>query len=129
MRNWLGDSGSPVLSHIPKTIWRKKQTENVSHVQKYSFHTKSCHTAWLPRSCRRGEGRDMTEVYKIMTSTEKELTKEANSCSISILLQEGGTAITKRQVLEKQKEVLLPRICNSSGTVIIYTGRKSHNNL
>lgn len=30
----------------------------------------------------------MTEVYKIMTSTEKELTKGANSCSISILLQE-----------------------------------------
>lgn len=122
-------------SNCEKLVWGKWQPSSQSHpkknsvkpdrehtkcFQKYSFHTKNCHTAWLPPSCRRGEWKDMTEVYKIMTSTEKELTKEANSCSISILLQEGGTAITKSQVLEKQKEVLLPRICKSSGTETKY---------
>lgn len=122
-------------SNCEKLVWCKWQPSSQPHpkknavktdrecskcFQKYSFHTKNCHTAWLPPSCRRGEWRDMTEVYKIMTSTEKALTKGANSCSISILLQEGGTAIRKRQVLEKQKEVLLPRICKFSGTEIKY---------
>lgn len=122
-------------SNCEKLVWWKRQPTSQSHpkenlvktdrectkcFRKYSLDTENCPTAWLPRSCRRGEGRGMTETCKIMPSAEKELTKEANSCSISLLLHEGGTAITKRQVLEKQKEVLLPRKCKSSGIVIIH---------